>query len=129
MLVFLSRNLKHPAGAQANKVQTDVPALKDVFANDFTIGCLLSYRHVGFPGDPGVSGQSQVVALSGGDLIKYHMNSMSSGNNMKPMYTVDIAASAAAYDAASGAKRDSIETHPADPRGLAGDGVRDGRRE
>jgi endo-1,4-beta-xylanase len=41
------------------------------------------------------------------------MNSMSPGNNMKPQYTVDVAASAAAYNAAgTQAARDSINTHP-----------------
>lgn len=105
MLFFLQ------AGSQ-NKIQTFVPALKDVYANDFTIGCLLSYRHIGFPDDPMVTGQSEVIAPEGGSLIKFHMNSMSPGNNMKAIYTVDIAASAAAYDSASGAQRDSMETHP-----------------
>jgi hypothetical protein len=47
--------------ASAQKVQTDVPALKDVFAGDFSIGCLLSYKHVGFPDDPAVPGRSSVV--------------------------------------------------------------------
>lgn len=95
-----------------NKIQTFVPALKEVFANDFTIGCLLSYKHIGFPDDPAVPGQSAIVAPEGGTLIKFHMNSMSPGNNMKSIYTVDIAASAQAYDSASGTQRDSVETHP-----------------
>ncbi|MDZ7374076.1 MAG: endo-1,4-beta-xylanase [candidate division KSB1 bacterium] len=98
---------------QADTIQTNVPALKDVFAKDFYIGCLLSYRHIGFPDDPYVPGQSPVVAPNGGYLIKYHMNSMSPGNNMKPQYTVDIAASAAAYaNARTQAERDSIDVHP-----------------
>jgi endo-1,4-beta-xylanase len=101
------------ADAQTTMVQTDVPSLKDVFSNDFSIGCILSYKHVGFPEDPAVPGQSAVIAPNGGDLIKYHMNCMSPGNNMKSMYTVDIAASASAYNSApSAAQRDSIETHP-----------------
>ncbi len=99
--------------AQTDTVETNVPHLKNVYANDFYIGCLLSYPHVGFPDDPVVPGQSAVVAPHGGDLIKYHMNSMSPGNNMKPMYTVNIAGSAAAYTAASpGAQQDSVDTHP-----------------
>jgi endo-1,4-beta-xylanase len=112
-LIFLAlislTNLK----AQSDTIQTDVPALKDVFANDFTIGCLLSYPHIGFPDDPPVPGQGNIVAPNGGYLIKYHMNSMSPGNNMKPQNTVDISASAAAYNAASSdAERDSIDVHP-----------------
>jgi len=99
--------------AQTDTVQTNVPALKGVYANDFYIGCLLSYRNIGFPSDPPVPGQSAVVTPNGGYLIKYHMNSMSPGNNMKPQYTVDIAGSAAAFTAtAPGPERDSIETHP-----------------
>src|SRR5262245_45613656 len=98
------------AYAQTDTVQTNVPALKQVYAGDFYIGCLLSYPHVGFPDDPRVPGQSGVVAPNGGDLIKFHMNSMSPGNNMKPQFTVDIAASAAAYNAApAGAERDSVD--------------------
>ena len=94
-------------------VQTNVPALKDVYANDFYIGCILSYRHVGFATDPYVPGQSAVITPQGGDLVKYHMNSMSPGNNMKALYTVDISGSAAAYNAASNnIIRDSIEIHP-----------------
>lgn len=94
-------------------VQTNVPALKDVYADDFTIGCLLSYRNIGFPTDPFIPGQSAVITPNGGYLIKYHMNSMSPGNNMKPQYTVDIAASASAYLAAApGPARDSVDTHP-----------------
>ncbi len=98
--------------AQTDTVQTNVPPLKHVYANDFYIGCLLSYRHVGFPDDPPVPGQSSVIAPNGGNLIKFHMNSMSPGNNMKPQYTVDINASAAAYNAASAADKDSVDTHP-----------------
>ncbi len=101
------------ARAQSDAIQTDVPAIKDVYAKDFSFGCLLSYRHVGFPTDPYVPGQSSVVAPNGGNLIKFHMNSMSPGNNMKPQYTVDISASAAAYSgAATQAARDSIEINP-----------------
>jgi hypothetical protein len=58
------------------QIQTDVPALKDVYAHDFYIGCLLSYPHIGFSTDPVVPGQSSVVDTNGGYLIKYHMNSM-----------------------------------------------------
>jgi len=98
--------------AQTDTVQTDVPALKDVYDDDFYIGCLLSYRNIGFPDDPYVPGQSTVVTPNGGYLIKFHMNSMSPGNNMKPQYTVDISGSAAAYNAAAPADKDSIDTHP-----------------
>jgi endo-1,4-beta-xylanase len=95
------------------QIQTDVPALKNVYANDFYIGCLLSYTHIGFANDPYVSGQSSVVSSTGGDLIKFHMNSMSPGNWMKPIYTVDIAGSASAYSAAATqAEKDSIDIHP-----------------
>jgi endo-1,4-beta-xylanase len=104
--------LSEGARAQNGAIQTDVPALKDVFANDFTIGCLLSYRHVGFPDDPYVTGQSSVIAPHGGDLIRFHMNCMSPGNNMKPQYTVDIAASASAFSAAAIGDKDSVDTHP-----------------
>ena len=97
---------------QSTAIQTDVPALKTVYAKDFTIGCLLSYRHIGLSSDPVVPGQSSVVSPTGGELIRYHMNCMSPGNNMKPENTVDITAGAAAYNAASGDVRDSIETHP-----------------
>ncbi|MCR4439962.1 MAG: endo-1,4-beta-xylanase [bacterium] len=101
------------AFAQVDTVQTNVPRLRGVYAHDFYIGCLLSYRHIGFPDDPYVPGQSSVVARHGGELIEFHMNSMSPGNNMKPQYTVDIAASAAAYNnATSQAARDSIDVHP-----------------
>ncbi len=102
-----------PAHSQTDTVQTNVAALKNVYARDFYIGCLLSYAHVGFPSDPPIAGQSAVVAPNGGNLIKFHMNSMSPGNNMKPQFTVNIAASAAAYNAASpGAARDSVDAHP-----------------
>ena len=99
--------------AQTSPIQTDVPPLKDVYKNDFKIGCLLSYAHVGFSTDPVVPGQSTVVDANGGYLIKYHMNSMSPGNNMKPQYTVDLNASASAYNAASTqAKKDSVDVNP-----------------
>jgi hypothetical protein len=42
------------AGVQ-DTIQTDVPALKNVFAKDFYVGCLLSYAHIGFSTDPYVS--------------------------------------------------------------------------
>ncbi|MDZ7338458.1 MAG: endo-1,4-beta-xylanase [candidate division KSB1 bacterium] len=114
LLVGLSPWWMHSwALGQTDTVQTNVPALKEVFAHDFFIGCLLSYRHVGLPDDPYVPGQSPVVAPNGGYLIRYHMNSMSPGNNMKPQYTVDIAGSAAAYNTAPNqATRDSIDVHP-----------------
>jgi len=99
--------------AQSGTIQTNVPALKDVYKNDFKIGCLLSYAHIGFPTDPVVAGQSSVVDANGGYLIKYHMNSMSPGNNMKPQYTVDLAASAAAYSSAAiQALKDSVDVNP-----------------
>lgn len=95
------------------QIQTNVPALKDVYKNDFNIGCLLSYAHIGFNTDPPVSGQSSVVDANGGYLIKYHMNSMSPGNWMKPVNIVDIAGSASAYSAAATqAAKDSIDVHP-----------------
>jgi endo-1,4-beta-xylanase len=99
--------------AQTDTIQTNVPALKNVYAHDFRIGCLLSYRHIGFPDDPTVPGQSAVAFPYGGYLIKFHMNSMSPGNNMKAIYTVDISGSAAAYTAAATPEaKDSIDTHP-----------------
>lgn len=112
-LVVIIQLLLAAAGAPGRaQVQTDVPGLKDVYANDFFIGCLLSYPHIGFPDDPAVPGQGGVVAPQGGELIRHHMNSMSPGNNMKPQYTVDLAASAAAYNSASAEDRDSVDTHP-----------------
>jgi len=97
----------------ADTIQTNVPPLKDVFARYFRIGCMLSYRHIGFPNDPYVPGQSEVVDPLGGQLIKFHMNSMTPGNNMKAQFTVNIDSSARAYTAATTqAKRDSIDVHP-----------------
>jgi endo-1,4-beta-xylanase len=97
----------------ADTIQTTVPHLKEVYVNDFKIGCLLSYKHVGFPSDPVVSGQSAVIEPDGGYLTQYHMNSMSPGNNMKAAYTVNLSASAAAYNAASTPlEKDSIDKHP-----------------
>jgi endo-1,4-beta-xylanase len=99
--------------AQSDTIQTTVPALKNVFAKDFYIGCLLSYRNIGFTTDPYVSGQTAVATPNGGYLVKFHMNSMSPGNNMKPVYTVDLTGSAAAYNAATTSQaRDSIDLHP-----------------
>jgi endo-1,4-beta-xylanase len=99
--------------SQSDTIQTTVPHLKDVYANDFFIGCLLSYRNIGFSTDPYVPGQSTVITPNGGYLIQYHMNSMSPGNNMKPMYTVNISGSAAAYNAATTqTQKDSINIHP-----------------
>jgi endo-1,4-beta-xylanase len=93
-------------------VQTNVPALKDVFKDDFTIGCLLSYTHVGLPDDPQVSGQATNSVPQGGALIKYHMNGMSPGNMMKAIMTIDTNASKAAVEAAAADKKDYAETHP-----------------
>ena len=94
------------------QIQTNVPALKDVYAKDFYIGCLLSYNAIGFASDPEYTPGS-VYDLNGGYLIKYHMNSMGPGNNMKPVYTVNIAGSASAYTAAATqAAKDSINIHP-----------------
>ena len=45
--------------AQTDTIQTNVPALKEVYRNDFRIGCLLSYRNIGFADDPPVPGQSK----------------------------------------------------------------------
>src|SRR3972149_2388637 len=99
--------------AQSDTIETNVPALKDVFKNDFRIGCLLSYPHIGFPSDPPVPGQGSVVAPNGGYLIKFHMNSMGPGNNMKPQNTVSISASASAYNSATtDEQRDSIDVNP-----------------
>lgn len=112
MLTLLFLALGKTLLPQSDTIETNVPALKEVFAHDFYIGCLLSYPHIGFPTDPYVPGQGAIVAPNGGYLIKFHMNSMSPGNNMKPQYTVDINASATAYNNASPADRDSINTHP-----------------
>lgn len=98
--------------AQTN-VQTNVPALKEVFKNDFYIGCLLSYAHIGFSTDPYVQGQSNIADPNGGYLIKHHMNSMSPGNWMKATYIVDINGSASAYNSASTqSAKDSIDVNP-----------------
>ena len=94
-------------------IQTDVPAIKEVYKNDFYFGCLLSYAYIGFPTDPYVPGQSSIVDPNGGYLIKFHMNSMSPGNWLKPAYIVDISGSAAAYNAAATqTEKDSIDVHP-----------------
>ena len=107
ILLFMLVNI------QAATIQTDVPALKDVYANDFYIGCLLSYAHVGFSSDPYVAGQSPIAEPNGGYLIKYHMNSMSPGNWMKPINIVDITGSASAYsNAGTQAEKDSVNIHP-----------------
>ena len=112
-LVVLLRIFLGQAYAGADSIQTNVPALKDVFAHDFKIGCMLSYRHVGFSSDPVVPGQSEIVDPLGGQLVKFHMNSMTPGNNMKAQFTVNIDSSAIAYRAAATqAKRDSTDVHP-----------------
>ena len=99
--------------AEAQLDTINVPALKNVFARDFTIGCILSYTHVGFATDPAVPGQTAPIVPTGGYLVKYHMNMMSPGNNMKPQYTVDLAGSAAAYTAATTqAQKDSVDIRP-----------------
>ena len=109
-LLFLISVLTIEVDAQ---IQTDVPALKDIFSNDYYFGCLLSYAHVGFASDPYVLGQSTVVDPNGGYLIQYHMNSMSPGNWMKPVNIVDINGSASAYSGASTQdEKDSIDVHP-----------------
>jgi endo-1,4-beta-xylanase len=101
------------SSAQTDTIQTNVPALKEVYEKHFKMGCILSYRHVGFPDDPYVPGQSSVISSTGGQLVRFHMNSMTPGNNMKSQYTVDINASAAAYAAATtDEERDSIDIHP-----------------
>jgi GH35 family endo-1,4-beta-xylanase len=110
--LFILLSVQGHAGV-TDTIQTNVPPLKTVYARDFSIGCLLSYRHVGFRTDPVVPGQSSVVDTNGGYLIKFHMNCMSPGNNMKAENTIDITASAAAYAAATTqAQRDSIDVHP-----------------
>lgn len=97
----------------AQPIQTNVPALKEVFKNDFSIGCLLSYTYIGFPSDPYVPGQSAITSPTGGTLIKYHMNTMSPGNWMKSTYIVDMNGSASAYNSASTqALKDSLDVHP-----------------
>jgi GH35 family endo-1,4-beta-xylanase len=112
-LLFLELMVGGQLYAQNTPIQTNVPALKEVYSNDFYIGCLLSYKHVGFASDPKVSGQSSVISATGGELIRYHMNSMTPGNNMKSVYTIDISASAGAYSSATTTEeKDSIETHP-----------------
>jgi GH35 family endo-1,4-beta-xylanase len=94
-------------------IQTDVPALKEVFKSDFSIGCLLSYTYIGFPSDPYVPGQSGITAPTGGYLIKYHMNAMSPGNWMKSTYIVDMNSSASAYNSAgTQALKDSVDVNP-----------------
>ncbi len=98
----------------AQSVQTELPALKDVFAEDFSFGCLLSYRHIALPDDVPVPGASpRALNPEGGKLIAHHMNFMAPGNNMKPMYTLDIAASAeASQKARRGKKLEIAETQP-----------------
>jgi endo-1,4-beta-xylanase len=94
------------------QIQTNVPALKDVYAKDFYIGCLLSYNAIGFTTDPEYT-PGAVYDLNGGYLIKYHMNSTGPGNNMKPVYTVNLTGSASAYNAATTqVAKDSINVNP-----------------
>ncbi len=111
ILFFVLISLK--INAQSDTIQTNVPALKNVFKNDFYIGCLLSYRNIGFASDPQVPGQSGIDTPQGGYLIKFHMNSMSPGNNMKPQYTIDMTGSASAYNSATTqVAKDSIDVNP-----------------
>lgn len=113
VILILSAPFSSYVSAQTDTIQTNVPSLKNVYAHDFYIGCILSYRNIGFPSDPYVAGQSAVVTPNGGYLVKFHMNSMTPGNNMKPQYTVDISSSASAYTTAKDSTaRDSINTHP-----------------
>ena len=113
VILILSAPFSSYVSAQTDTIQTNVPSLKNVYAHDFYIGCILSYRNIGFPSDPYVAGQSTVVTPNGGYLVKFHMNSMTPGNNMKPQYTVNISSSASAYTAAKDSTaRDSINTHP-----------------
>jgi GH35 family endo-1,4-beta-xylanase len=110
LVLFVLLSLE--ASAKVDTTQTNVPALKDVFKKDFNIGCLLSYRNIGLATDPKVPGQSAVSTPDGGYLVKYQMNSMSPGNNMKPVYTLNLTASAAAYNAATTqAAKDSVNLH------------------
>jgi endo-1,4-beta-xylanase len=111
--ILISLMFAAGVNAQTSTIQTDVPALKNVYANDFYIGCLLSYTYVGFPTDPYVPGQSSITDPNGGYLIKYHMNSMSPGNWIKSTYIVDINGSRSAYNsAATQAEKDSIDVNP-----------------
>jgi endo-1,4-beta-xylanase len=113
VILILSAPFPSYVSAQTDTIQTNVASLKNVYAHDFYIGCILSYRNIGFPSDPYVAGQSTVVTPNGGYLVKFHMNSMTPGNNMKPQYTVNISSSASAYTAAiDSSARDSINTHP-----------------
>jgi hypothetical protein len=73
-LIALALAFSCIATSQTLPIQTNVPHLKDVYAHDFNIGCLLSYPHVGFSTDPYVTGQSAVVDTNGGYLIRYHTN-------------------------------------------------------
>jgi GH35 family endo-1,4-beta-xylanase len=114
VLIYLSFALVSQLfGGVQDTIQTNVPALKNVFARNFYFGCLLSYNAIGFSTDPYVSGQSAVLDTNGGYLIKYHMNSMGPGNNMKPVYTVNLSGSASAYNASiTQQAKDSINIHP-----------------
>lgn len=112
LLSIIVVSLSVHVNAQSDKIETNVPAIKDVYQNDFYFGCLLSYPHIGFQSDPYVPGQGNIVAPNGGYLIKFHMNSMSPGNNMKPQNTVDIAASAARYNSASAQEKEYYDVNP-----------------
>jgi len=66
VLIVLATVFTVQAWAQSDTIQTSVPALKNVYAKDFYIGCLLSYRNIGFATDPPVAGQSAVITPNGG---------------------------------------------------------------
>ncbi len=103
-----------PVIAQSpDDIELHLPRLHEVFANDFSFGVILSYPHIGLPDDPRVPGQGNVVSPTGGFLVQHHMNFMSPGNNMKAQNTVNLSASAQAYNnATTQAERDSINVHP-----------------
>lgn len=112
-LIFLLAPVVHIFAQTADDIQTDLPALHEVFKDHFTFGVFLSYPHIGLPDDPHVPGQSSVLFPNGGYLVKHHMNFMGPGNNMKAQNTVNINASRQAYNnAATDAERDSINVHP-----------------
>lgn len=73
---------------QSDTIQTNVPALKNVYAHDFRIGCWLFVQACRLSNRSGGARTVGRGIPNGGYLIKYHMNSMSPGNNMKPQYTV-----------------------------------------
>jgi hypothetical protein len=56
--------------AQTNSIQTNIPALTNVYADYFYICCRLSYRHIDFSTDPVVSGRPSSSMLDAGDQGK-----------------------------------------------------------